>query len=85
MGIEGESLVLELDIAGIAVSTGSACSSAMLEPSYVLTAIGLKPEEAHGSLRISLGRQTTQKDIDYFLQVLPKIVKKLRKISPYHV
>jgi len=81
--IEGESLVARLDLKGIAVSTGSACSSAKLEPSYVLLAIGLKPEQAHSSLRISLGRKTTEKDIDYFIKVLPKIVKQLRKISPY--
>ncbi len=81
--IEGESLVIQLDLLGIAASTGSACSSAKLEPSPVLLAIGLKPQEAHGSLRISLGRWTKEKDIDYFLKVLPKIVKKLREISPY--
>ncbi len=81
--IEGESLALRLDLEGIAVSTGSACSSLTLEPSPVLLAIGLKPAQAHGSLRISLGRQTTGKEVDYLLKVLPKIVKKLRKISPF--
>jgi len=81
--IEGESLVIQLDLAGIAASTGSACSSIKLEPSYVLLAIGLKPQEAHGSLRISLGRWTTEKDIDYLLKVLPGIVKQLRSISPF--
>jgi len=81
--IEGESLIIQLDLLGIAVSTGSACSSMKLEPSSVLLAIGLKPQEAHGSLRISLGRWTKEKDIDYFLKVLPKIIKKLREISPY--
>lgn len=81
--VEGESLVIQLDMHGIACSTGSACSSAKLEPSYVLLAIGLKPAEAHGSLRISLGRYTTEKEIDYFLLVLPKIIKQLRQISPY--
>jgi len=81
--IEGESLVVRLDLKGIAVSTGSACSSAKLEPSHVLLAIGLKPEEAHCSLRISLGRQTKEKDIDYLIKVLPNIVKNLRRISPY--
>lgn len=81
--IEGESLVLELDLAGIAVSTGSACSSRKLEPSYVLMALGLKHEQAHGSLRVSLGRETTEKDIDSFVKNLIKIVKQLRKISPY--
>ncbi len=82
--IEGESLVLKLDSKGIATSTGSACSSEKLEPSHVLLAIGLKPEQAHGSLRVTLGRQTTEKEIDYFLKVLPEIVKDLRKISPFH-
>jgi len=81
--IEGESLVLELDIAGFAVSTGSACSSAKLEPSYVLLATGLKAEQAHGSLRVSLGRQTTEEEINSFIKILPKAVKKLRKISPF--
>jgi cysteine desulfurase len=81
--IEGESLIIQLDMHGIACSTGSACSSIKLEPSYVLLAIGLKPEDAHGSLRISLGRFTTEKDIQYFLKVLPGIIKQLRKISPY--
>ena len=81
--IEGESLVIQLDLQGVAASTGSACSSIKLEPSHVLLAIGLKPQEAHGSLRISLGRWTTEKEINYFLKVLPKIVKKLREISPY--
>lgn len=81
--VEGESLVIQLDMEGIAASTGSACSSAKLEPSYVLLALGLKPQEAHGSLRISLGRWTTEKEIDYFLKVLPDVVKQLRKISPF--
>ena len=81
--IEGESLIIRLDLEGIACSTGSACSSIKLEPSYTLLAIGLKPEEAHGSLRISLGRFTTEKEINYLLRVLPKIIKSLREISPY--
>lgn len=81
--IEGESLVLQLDLKGIACSTGSACSSAKLEPSHVLLAIGLKPQQAHGSLRISLGRWTTEKEIAYLIKVLPNIIKKLRKISPF--
>ncbi|KPJ54888.1 cysteine desulfurase [Parcubacteria bacterium DG_72] len=81
--VEGESVVLQLDLAGIAASTGSACSSKSLEPSHVLLAIGLKPEQAHGSLRVSLGRQTTEEEIDYFLKVLPGVIKKLRKISPF--
>jgi len=81
--IEGESLVVRLDLKGIAVSTGSACSSAKLEPSHVLLAIGLKPQQAHSSLRVSLGRLTTEKEIDYFIKVLPDIVKNLRRISPF--
>lgn len=81
--VEGESLVMQLDLEGVAVSTGSACSSLKLEPSHVLLAIGLKPQEAHGSLRISLGRFTKEEDINYLLKVLPKIVKKIREISPF--
>jgi len=81
--IEGESLIMHLDMKGIAASTGSACSSKSLEPSHVLLAIGLKPEEAHGSLRLTLGKQNTKKDVDYVLEVLPEIVETLRKISPF--
>jgi len=81
--IEGESIIIQLDLLGIAASTGSACSSVKLEPSHILLAIGLKPQEAHGSLRLSLGRWTTEKDINYVLKVLPKIIKKLREISPF--
>ena len=82
-GVEGESLVIALDQYGIAVSTGSACSSKDLKPSHVLLAIGLSPKEAHGSLRITLGRFTTEEEVDYFLKVLPKVVKRLREISPF--
>jgi cysteine desulfurase len=80
--IEGESIVLDLDMEGIATSTGSACSSKSLDPSHVLLAIGLKPEEAHGSLRVSLGRFTTEEDVEYFLGKLPKVIERLRKMSP---
>ncbi|OGZ27386.1 MAG: cysteine desulfurase NifS [Candidatus Nealsonbacteria bacterium RIFOXYB1_FULL_40_15] len=80
--IEGESLVLSLDLEGIAVSTGSACSSRSLEPSHVLIAMGLEHEQAHGSLRVSLGRNTTEGEIDYFVDKLKESVNKLRKISP---
>ena len=80
--IEGESMILNLDMKGVAASTGSACSSTSLMPSHVLMAIGLRPEEAHGSLRLTLGRENTQEDIDYVLSVLPDIVNKLRMISP---
>lgn len=81
--IEGEALIMHLSFHGIMASTGSACSSAKLEPSHVLIAIGRKPEQAHGSLRISLGRQTTVAEIDYLLKVLSKVVAELRKISPF--
>lgn len=81
--IEGEALVVELSSQGIYGSTGSACSSATLEPSHVLMAIGLKHEEAHGSLRLSSGKENTKADIDYTLGVLPKVVERLRKISPF--
>ncbi|TFG18334.1 MAG: aminotransferase class V-fold PLP-dependent enzyme, partial [Promethearchaeota archaeon] len=80
--IEGESIVLDLDAVGIAASTGSACSSKSLDPSHVLLAIGLTPQDAHGSLRVSLGRFTSEDDVDYFLQKLPPIISRLRKISP---
>lgn len=80
--IEGESIVLDLDMEGIATSTGSACSSKSLDPSHVLLAIGLKPEEAHGSLRVSIGRFTTEEDINYFLKKLPPVIERLRKMSP---
>ena len=80
--IEGESMVLDLDFEGIGVSTGSACSSKSLDPSHVLLAIGLKPQDAHGSLRITLGRFTTEEEVDYFLEKLPSIVQRLRKLSP---
>jgi len=81
--IEGESIIIRLDLAGVAASTGSACSSIKLEPSHVLLATGLKHEQAHGSLRLTLGRWTTEKEINYVLKVLPGIIKKLREISPY--
>ncbi len=80
--IEGESMILNLDMKGVAASTGSACSSTSLEPSHVLLAIGLKPEESHGSLRLTLGHENTQQDVDYVVSVLPEIVNKLRMISP---
>ncbi|MGB9636922.1 MAG: cysteine desulfurase NifS [Thermoplasmata archaeon] len=81
-GIEGESLVLKLDDAGFATSTGSACSSHKLQPSHVLLALGLKHEEAHGSLRITFSRYNTEDEVEEFLRVLPGIVKDLRRISP---
>ncbi len=80
--IEGESLLLWLDIAGIAASTGSACSSASLEPSHVLIATGVPHEKAHGSLRLSLSHENTDEDVDYILEKVPEIVEKLRNMSP---
>jgi len=80
--IEGESLILSLDMQGVACSSGSACTSKTLEPSHVLLAIGLKHEEAHGSLLFTLGKNNTQEDVDYVVRVLPDIVKRLRAISP---
>jgi len=80
--VEGESIVLDLDMDSIATSTGSACSSKSLDPSHVLLAIGLTPEAAHGSLRASLGKFTTEEDVDYFLEKLPSVIERLRKISP---
>jgi len=82
--IEGESLLLNLDLLGIAASTGSACTSSSLEPSHVLLAIGVSHEVAHGSVRFTLGRWTKEEDIDYLLEHLPKVVKKLREMSPLY-
>ena len=81
-GIEGESLLLGLDEEGIATSTGSACSSQKLQASHVLLAIGLNPAEAHGSLRISLGRENTKEEVDHVSKKIPQIVEKLRIMSP---
>ena len=80
--IEGESMLLWLDIAGICASTGSACSSASLEASHVLLATGVPHERAHGSLRLSISHETTDEDVDYIIETLPGIVKKLREMSP---
>jgi cysteine desulfurase len=80
--IEGESMLLGLDLKGIAASTGSACTSGSLEPSHVLMAMGVPPAEAHGSLRLTLGRSNTEADVDYFLEVMKPIVEKLRAMSP---
>ena len=81
--VEGESIVMDLNSYGIAASTGSACSSEKLEPSHILLACGLRPEQAHGSLRLTIGRWTKKQYINYLLKILPKTIKKLRKISPY--
>jgi cysteine desulfurase len=83
-GVEGEAMLLQLDNLGIAVSTGSACSSGSLEPSHVLLSIGCPPEIAHGSLRISMGRYTTEEQVDYFLEIFPPIVERLRAMSPVY-
>jgi cysteine desulfurase len=80
--IEGESLILGLDMYGVQVSSGSACTSKTLEPSHVLLAIGLAHEEAHGSLVFTLDKQNSEEDVDYVLEVLPDVVKRLRALSP---
>jgi len=82
--IEGEGLILQLDFKGIAASTGSACSTGSLDPSHVLLALGLTHQQAHGSLRITLGRENTEEEVDYLLEVLPGVVSKLREISPFN-
>ena len=80
--VEGESMLLHLDLEGICASTGSACSSASLEPSHVLLALGVPAEQAHGSLRFTLGRENTEADVERVLEVLPGIVARLRAMSP---
>lgn len=82
--VEGESMLLSLDLVGIAASSGSACTSGSLDPSHVLLAMGICHEIAHGSLRMTLGRDNTEEDIDYVLEHLPKIVERLRKMSPLY-
>lgn len=82
--VEGESLLLNLDLEGIAASTGSACASGSLQPSHVLLAMGIPREIAHSSLRLTLGRENTVEDIDYVLEVMPQIVTKLRQMSPLY-
>jgi cysteine desulfurase len=80
-GAEGEAILLYLDLEGIGVSTGSACSSGSLDPSHVLLATGLEAEQAHGSIRFSLGRENTQEDVDYVLEKLPQVIQKIRGMS----
>ncbi len=82
--IEGESIILQLNDLGITASTGSACSTKTLEPSHVLIAMGLRHEEAHGSLLLTLGKSNTEEDVDYVLECVPKIVAKLRALSPLY-
>lgn len=81
-GAEGESILLMLDERGVAASSGSACTSGTLEPSHVLLAMGIPPERAHGSLRLSLGKNSTQQEVDYVVKILPEIVERLRKMNP---
>ena len=83
--VEGESMLLQLDAAGFMVSSGSACASGSLEPSHVVLAMGLGAEEAHGSMRVSLGRENTDEEVDAFLEAFPPIVDKLRQMSPLYV
>ena len=80
--VEGESVLLNLDLEGISASTGSACSSLSIEPSHILLALGVPPEQAHGSIRFSLGKWTSEEDIDRVLEITPKIISKLRAMSP---
>jgi len=82
--IEGEALVIALDLKGIACSTGAACSSGAIEPSHVLTAVGLAPEDARASLRFSLGRENTEEDVEFALAVIPGVVEHLRELSPVY-
>jgi cysteine desulfurase len=80
--IEGEALVIALDLKGLAVSTGAACSSGAIEPSHVLTAMGLSPDQARSSIRFSLGKQTTEDDVEFALSIVPETVARLRELSP---
>src|SRR3989442_10016584 len=82
--IEGEALVIALDLKGLAVSTGAACSSGAIEPSHVLTAMGLPPDRARASLRFSLGKQNTPEEVDFALSLVPATVARLRELSPVY-
>jgi cysteine desulfurase len=83
--IEGEALVIALDLKGLAVSSGAACSSGAIEPSHVLLAMGLSPQRARSSIRLSMGKQTSSEDIEFAIRVIPETVGRLREISPlYH-
>lgn len=84
-GAEGESILLRLDLAGIRVSTGSACASGSLESSHVLLATGANPEAAHGSIRFSFGLYSTEEDVDYIASVMPEIIRWLRSFSTLEV
>ncbi|MFQ5465981.1 MAG: aminotransferase class V-fold PLP-dependent enzyme, partial [Thermodesulfobacteriota bacterium] len=80
--VEGESLLLNLDMKGIAASSGSACTSGSLEPSHVLIAMGLTHELSHGSVRFSLGRENTAEEVDFLIEEMPPIVERMRAMSP---
>ena len=82
--IEGEALVIALDLKGLAISTGAACSSGAIEPSHVLTAMGMSPRRARASIRFSLGKQNTSEDIDFALELIPATVARLRELSPIY-
>lgn len=82
--LEGEAMVIALDLKGLSVSTGAACSSGAIEPSHVLTAMGLSPDRARASIRFSLGKQNTADDIDFALQLIPEVVTRLRDLSPVY-
>ena len=82
--IEGEAMVIALDLKGLSVSTGAACSSGAIEPSHVLTAMGLSADRARGSIRFSLGKQNTAEDVEFALDLIPQVVNRLREISPVY-
>jgi cysteine desulfurase len=82
--VEGESILLRLDALGVAASSGSACTSGSLDPSHVLRAMGFSHEVAHGSLRLTLGKENTDEDVDFVLDALPGIIEKLREMSPLY-
>ena len=84
-GVEGEAILLYLDLEGIAVSTGSACASGSLDPSHVLLATGVDAELAHGSIRFSMGRESSRKEVDYLLDVLPPIIQRIRNMSTAYI
>jgi len=82
--IDGEAMVIAMDLKGLAVSTGAACSSGAIEPSHVLVAMGLRPDQARASIRFSLGKQTSPEDIDVALALVPEVVARLRELSPVY-